>query len=68
MFIPSLCPLLAAWLRPEARRDDLQASWSRRKEEEEEPEPAEVGDRGLPQAAPTFSIQAAKSIWMPQGH
>lgn len=55
MFIPSLCPLLAAWLRPEARRDDLQASWPRRKQEEE-PESAEAGDRGLPQAASTFSM------------
>lgn len=53
MFIPSLHPFLAAWLRLEARGDDLQASWPRRKQEGE-PESAEVGDGGLPQAASTF--------------
>lgn len=53
MFIPSLCPFLTAWLRLQARRDDLQASWPRRKQEGE-PESAEVGDGGLRQAASTF--------------
>lgn len=53
MFIPSLCPFLAAWLGLQARGDDLQASWPRRKQEGE-PESAEVGDGGLPQAASTF--------------
>lgn len=53
MFIPSLCPFLAVWLTLEARRDDLQASWPRRKQEGK-PESAEVRDGSLSQAVSTF--------------
>lgn len=51
MFILSLCPFLAAWVRPEEMTSKPAGLGGRGGE----PESAEVGDGGLPQVASTFS-------------